>query len=60
MAKKYFGNAKNDKSNMPQEVYTKSYPKKGSAFSEGTYVDTQEGLDRELNKAISKVRKNKY
>lgn len=50
MAKKYHAN-------MPTSVVQTSYPKKGSAIKEGSYVDTQPGLDSEFNKVLSKVRK---
>jgi len=56
---KYFGNVKNDKANMPQEVVNESYQKKGSAITEGSYVDTQPELDKEFNKALNKVKKSR-
>lgn len=54
MAKYHSGRA-----GLPGEVKFKSYPTKGSAINEGSYVDTQEGLDKAFNKAIGKVRKSK-
>ena len=57
MSKKYFGTGKNDKANLPQDVVIKSYPKKGSAIKEGTYVDTQPELDAEFNKSLKQVRR---
>jgi hypothetical protein len=59
MGKKYFGMTKNDKANMPSEVVIKSYPKKNFAIMEGGYTDTQQELDSDYNKDISKVRKIK-
>lgn len=56
MSKKYFG-TKNQYANMPQEVKRSTYPKKGSAITEGSYVDTQPELDNEFNKALGKVRR---
>lgn len=56
MAKKYFG-TKNQYANMPQDVMRKSYPKKGSAISQGSYTDTQPELDKDYNACLSKLRK---
>jgi len=58
--KKYFGTGKNDKANMPQEVVTKSYPKRNFAIMEGGYTDTQPELDADQNKMIGKVRSSRY
>ena len=54
MAKYHSGHA-----GLPREVKIKSYEKKGSAINEDSYVDTQEQLDKEFNKAIGVVRKIK-
>ena len=55
--KKFFGMAKNDKANMPQEVVMSSYPKYDYALSDDMYVDTQPELDREYDRSKSKVKR---
>ena len=55
MAKKYFGTK--SYANLPKEVSYKTYPKRGVAITEGSYVDTQPELDSEYNKAIGKLRR---
>lgn len=53
---KFFG--KNNYANMPQEVVRKEYPKQKSIINEGTYVDTQEEMDKSFEKASSILKKN--
>jgi len=59
MGKKYysgFGTAKNNKANMPQGTVQTTYSKKNYAIMEGGYTDTQQELDRDYNKQLSKVK----
>jgi len=54
MKQKFFG------SKLPENVIKTSYPKQRGALSQGKYVDTQQEMDKEFGKAISKVKKCMY
>ena len=55
---KSFGKTKNEFANMPQEVVHKSISKTG-CVGESDYDDTAEGIDRVVDKSISKIKSHR-
>ena len=55
---KNFGKVKNDFANMPQDVVHSKISKTG-CVGESDYDDTAEGIDRVVDKSISKIKSHR-
>ena len=54
-----FGNTKNDKANLPQEVIIKNYPELSYGGDEPDLGDSQQGIDEQIRGDVNGLRKHR-